>query len=283
MKYIKLMRIKHYIKNILFVFIPLIFSMNFMNVDLVFTSIYAFVAFSFSASIVYIVNDIFDAEKDRQHPKKKHRPIASGQVGIPQAIALVCLLVIVIVAMVLTCLNVKTGIIILIYVIMNLAYSFKLKHVVLVDVLIIAIGFILRIYAGAYAIEVAVSEWLLLTAFAVSLFLGFGKRYGEKAKIQDGNTRKVLSQYDSESLKIFIVISMTLTIVFYSLYTILGNSNLTNSIFTIPLVVIGMFRYYMLLEGNINDGDPTEVILNDRIIQIIVVAYATLVLLLMGV
>lgn len=278
MKHIlKLMRIKHYIKN-LFVFIPLIFSYSFVKMDLVGNSLLAFVAFSLTSSIVYILNDIVDVEKDRLHPKKKNRPIASGAVSVPKAYTLAAILVATVIGICLLCLNVNTFVIIVSYFVMNLAYSYRLKHVPLIDVFIIAIGFILRIYAGAFAIGVIVSEWLLLTAFSLSLFLGFGKRYGEKKKTDGNSTRKVLNSYDVNTLRYFMIITMSLAIVFYSLYTILGNTIIQHAIFTIPFVILGIFRYFMLLESNIEDGDPTEVILNDRIIQIIVVGYGVLLL-----
>lgn len=276
MNYLKLMRIKHYIKNF-FVFIPLIFSYSFIKSELVFKAILAFVAFCLVSSVVYILNDIVDVEKDRQHPKKKNRPLASGAISISQAIILALVLSSIVLALSWFLLNPLSMLILVSYFLMNLAYSFKLKNVPLIDVFIISIGFILRVYTGAAAIQVEVSEWLLLTTFAISLFLGFGKRYGEKQKCENtGTTRVVLAAYNVETLRYFMIISMTLTIVFYSLYTILGNTILHNAILTIPFVVLGIFRYYMLLESNIEDGDPTEVILNDRILQCIVVIYGIL-------
>ena len=168
----------------------------------------------------------------------------------------------------------------LIYFVMNLAYSFKLKNVVIIDVFIISMGFLLRVFAGAAAINVIVSEWLLLTTFAISLFLGFGKRYGEKKRSKDENSRQVLLDYSKESLRCFMQVSLTLTVVFYSLYAAVGNSSIKNVVFTVPIVVIGIFRYYMLLDNDIIDGDPTEVILNDIVLQLIVVAYIVSVILL---
>lgn len=275
MHYIKLMRVKHYIKNF-FIFIPLIFSYSFIKVELNIKAILAFIAFSLASSVVYILNDIVDVEKDRNHPKKRNRPIASGAVSIKRALVLVTILMFVISSLCVLFLNTLTMMVVFGYFFMNLAYSFKLKNVVLIDVFIIAIGFILRVCCGAFAIGVEVSEWLLLTTFSLALFLGFGKRYGEKKKSINDSTRKVLSAYTEETLRYFIIVTMTLSIVFYSLYTIIGNTILHHAVLTIPLVVLGIFRYYMLLEGNIEDGDPTEVILNDRIIQTIVLAYALL-------
>lgn len=279
LKYLKLMRVKHYIKNC-FIFIPLIFSLSFVHTELIIKSVVAFVSFSLISSVVYILNDIADVEKDRQHPKKKNRPIASGAISKGQANILALVLFVASLGISYIYLNIATLIIIFAYFIMNLMYSFKLKHVPLIDVFIIAMGFIFRVYAGAFAINVIVSEWLLLTTFAVSLFMGFGKRYGEKQKNTEGTTRKVLESYSVETLRYFMIITMTLTIVFYSLYTILGNTVIHDAIYTIPLVVLFIFRYYMLLESNIEDGDPTEVLFSDKIILAIGIAYVILLLVL---
>lgn len=277
MKYLKLMRIKHYIKNG-FIFIPLIFSLSFTQPMQIIKALLAFVVFSLTSSMVYVINDMADVEKDRLHPKKCKRPIASGEVSMNQAKVLLVVLALICLSISLILLNRATLVVILCYFVMNLAYSFKLKHVVLIDVFILSLGFIFRVYAGAFAINVEVSEWLLLTTLAISLFLGFGKRYGEKRKVSSKeNTRSVLSGYSEESLKYFMVITLTLTIVFYSLYAISGKTVIHNAVFTIPFVILGLFRYFMLLESSQIDGDPTDVVLNDRIIQGIVLFYLVLV------
>lgn len=277
MKYLKLMRIKHYIKNS-FIFIPLVFSLSFTKPSAIFKALMAFVVFSLAASIVYVINDMVDVEKDRQHPKKCKRPIASGEVSMAEAKMLLIALVVACILISSLFLNLWSSLVILAYFVMNLAYSFKLKHVVLIDVFILSLGFIFRVYAGALAIGVEVSEWLLLTTFAISLFLGFGKRYGEKRKVKnEGSTRSVLNAYTEESLKYFMVISMSLTIVFYSLYAISGHSVIQDAVFTVPFVILGIFRYFMLLESSQVDGDPTDVVLNDRIIQGIVLLYLVLI------
>ena len=186
---IKLIRVKQWIKNA-FVLAPLLFSLNFMNVEPVIKAALAFFAFSFTASVVYVMNDILDRKKDALHPKKKNRPIASGKISVKQALFIVVGLLIAD-AVCLCCLPIKTALTILIYVLINILYSFRLKHIVLVDVFIIAIGFILRVYAGAYAISVPVSSYIFMTTLFVSLFLGFTKR---KMELQNSGatTRKVL-------------------------------------------------------------------------------------------
>ena len=274
--YLKLLRVKHYIKNG-FIFVPLIFSMNYTNLNLWVNTIYAFILFSIMASIIYVINDIVDVEKDRQHATKKNRPLASKKISITSAKILVCVLIVIFTLISILVKNNAVVFITLAYFIMNLAYSFKLKNIVIIDVFIISMGFLLRVFAGAAAIDVVVSEWLLLTTFAISLFLGFGKRYGEKKRMKSKTSRQVLMDYSLESLKCFMQVSLTLTIVFYSLYAAIGHSSINNVVFTVPIVVIAIFRYYMLLESDIIDGDPTEVILNDIVLQLIVLSYVILV------
>ncbi len=274
--YLKLLRVKHYIKNG-FIFVPLIFSMNYTNLNLWVNTIYAFILFSIMASIIYVINDIVDVEKDRQHATKKNRPLASKKISITSAKILVCVLIVIFTLISILVKNNAVVFITLAYFIMNIAYSFKLKNIVIIDVFIISMGFLLRVFAGAAAIDVVVSEWLLLTTFAISLFLGFGKRYGEKKRMKSKTSRQVLMDYSLESLKCFMQVSLTLTIVFYSLYATIGHSSINNVVFTVPIVVIAIFRYYMLLESDIIDGDPTEVILNDIVLQLIVLSYVILV------
>lgn len=268
-----MMRIKHYIKN-LFVFVPLFFSMSFINKDAVISTIIVFFEFCFIASCIYIINDIYDIDKDRLHPKKKNRPIASGEVSINTAKVFV--LVLLVLACVLAYLSGKyySFIMIAVYFVLNLAYSLVLKKIALVDVFVIAIGFLMRIYAGAFAIDVKVSNWLLMTTLALSLFLGFGKRYGEKRKTSDNSSRDVLNSYKVETLKTYITISMVLTIVFYSLYCAIGSGILGEiGVFTIPVVMFAMFRYYLMLDNEEIDGDPTDALVKDRIIQVCVILY----------
>lgn len=273
-----MLRIKHYIKN-LFVFVPLLFSMNFTNKDAVMSSILVFIEFCLIASCIYIVNDIKDIDKDRAHPKKKDRPIASGAVPITTAKVVAIVLMLLAIGIAYVSNKYYSFITIGIYFVLNLAYTFFLKKVPLVDVFVIALGFLMRIYAGAFAIDVKVSSWLLMTTLALSLFLGFGKRYGEKIKVGDNTSRDVLDYYQADTLKTFIVVSMLLTIVFYSLYCAIGPSALGEyGIFTIPVVIFAMLRYYMMLDNKEVDGDPTDALLNDRVIQVCVVLYLMMII-----
>ena len=177
LSFIKEMRPKQYTKNI-FVFVAPLFAGKLLQLDITSQAILAFIAFSCTASVVYIINDIVDRDKDRQHPTKCHRPIASGVLSIPSAL-LGSLILLCIAGYISYQLNTKLGGILIGYLIMNLAYSFKLKHIVIIDVLTIAIGFVLRAFAGVVATGVGATSWFILCIFMLSMYLALAKRRGE--------------------------------------------------------------------------------------------------------
>lgn len=263
---IKLIRIKQWVKNA-FVIAPLLFSLNFMQPFAVINTMLAFVAFCFVASFVYVVNDICDRKKDAVHPVKKKRPIASGKISPRQGvmIALVCLGI---AALCLYELSVpKVALVLALYLVMNFLYSVKLKHIALLDVLIIAVGFILRVYAGAYAIGVPVSSFIFMTTLFLSLFLGFTKRKAELSGT-GSQTRKVLRVYSEAMINQYIIISAALTIMCYALYTLepstIARFETNRLIYSIVFVIYGIFRYIAILDGNENIEDPTENLLKDK-------------------
>lgn len=276
-----LIRVKHYIKNSL-IFIPIIFSLNFTNSSLILKELITFIAFSFATSFVYIVNDIADRNKDRLHPVKKNRPIASGSISVLQAASIAILLLITSLWLC-SMLNIKSAVVVIIYLISNLLYSFWLKNVPIIDVSIIALGFILRVLIGGYSISVPISKWLLLTIFTLSFYLGFGKRRNEISKTKGvTETRKVLKEYNVNFLDKTMNSMMTLSIAFYTLWSIdsmvVKAIHSNKLIFTVPFVMIGMFRYSLIIEGD-SFGDPTDVILSDRLLQFIIIAYIIFILL----
>lgn len=272
---LNLIRVKHYIKNFL-IFIPIIFSLNYTNFSLIIREILAFISFSFSASFIYIVNDIVDRDKDKIHPIKKYRPIASGSVPIVQAISVAIILISVSIWLALI-LNVNSFLIISGYLFLNLLYSFGLKNIPIIDVSIIALGFILRVLIGGTSIYVPISNWLLLTIFTLSFYLGFAKRRNEISKVSASNeTRKVLKNYNINFLDKAMNSMLTLSIAFYALWSVNGqvtkSFNSNKLIATVPIVLLGMFRYSLLVEGD-SYGDPTDVILSDKLLQIIIIGY----------
>ncbi|MBU4349092.1 decaprenyl-phosphate phosphoribosyltransferase [bacterium] len=283
LNYIHLLRPKHWIKNI-FVFAALIFSLNLFNIIKLAASLQAFFAFCLTSSFVYIINDIIDIEQDRKHPKKRNRPIPSGKISIKNAttISIVCLITSITLAYFV---NLNTLIVILVYIFVNIFYSIKIKNVVILDVMFIALGFILRMIAGATAIGVSFSNWILLTTFCISLFLGFGKRRGEILLTNNNtqnNARFVLKLYSMQFLDYMIMSSVTLTIISYALYTIdskvIKRFGTDKLIYTVPLVIYGIFRYLYVIYRNDSDGDPTEVVLKDKSIISVVLLWILLVI-----
>lgn len=263
---IKLIRVKQWIKNV-FVIIPLFFSLKFTELSVCISALYTFSAFCLTSSFVYVLNDILDREKDKLHPKKKYRPLASGTLSVSFAFFLLAVLLCFVILFLFIINDNKVLYVVCLYLGMNLLYSFKLKHLVLADVFVIALGFILRVYAGAYAIDVSVSSFLFMTTFFLALFLAFSKRKSELCKTGE-STREVLKNYSSEVINQYIIISAGLTILCYSLYTLephtierFGTNRLIYSVF---FVTYGIFRYMYLLNFSEEIEDPTEAVYADK-------------------
>jgi len=268
-KYLKLFRVAQWIKNT-FVFVPLLFSLNLFHPGYLLKSFGAFVLFCLLSSIVYIINDIADIEADKLHPIKKNRQIASGKISKVSALNAAAVLT-VIVLLLLQIFNVKFMLTAAAYLSINILYSYRLKHIVILDVFLIAAGFMLRVMAGAYAIEVETSSWLILTTMFVSLFLGVMKRRSELKLISNGDdakfTRKVLAHYSSTFTDQMATVAAAGVIVCYALYTVAQRTvNLfgtENMIYTTPFVVFGIFRY-MYLVYLVEKGESTsEIMITD--------------------
>lgn len=279
---IGLIRVKHYVKNVL-VFIPLIFSLNITKADLLLNETLAFTAFSLAASFVYIINDVADKDKDKFHPIKKNRPVASGAVSCIHAVSMAVVLQVISLWMAFM-LNAKSLLIVLVYSLLNLLYSFWLKNIPILDVSVIALGFVLRVLMGGVSIYVSLSKWLLLTIMTLSFYLGFAKRRNEMSKLKRTNeTRKVLKEYNVEFLDKAMNSMMTLSIAFYALWSIdsqvVRTLNSDKLIATVPFVLIGMFKYSLIIEGD-SYADPTDVLLSDKVLQLVILAYLAFVMLL---
>lgn len=269
-KYIKLIRVKHYIKNIL-IFLPLIFSKSITISNLI-ICLLGFFAFSFSSSIVYIINDIMDKEKDQKHPIKKNRPIASGAISVKKAILMAITLGFISIILMYFCSknNIWSGIYILVYLIINIFYSLGLKNIPLLDIAILSLGFIIRVYFGGSLINVEISEWLFLTILSISMYLGLGKRRNELIKANGNETRKVLTYYSKEFLDKNMYVFLSIFFVFYSLWCKDLKSNYM--MWTIPIVMIICMKYSLTIEKD-SFGDPTEVLLKDKILMALVLLY----------
>lgn len=264
------MRPYQWVKNV-FVFVPLIFSKNLFVLPLFWETLLTSVAFCLAASGIYVLNDITDRKFDRLHPLKCKRPIASGKVGVGEGWALsVLLLTVSFVLLALVSTRVSVGLAIAGYVAVNLLYSFRLKRIVLIDLFVIAIGFILRILAGGYAIDVKVSSWLIMTTLFLSIFLGVAKRRGEfvlVSGVSDESTRKVLSDYDLSLIDQILSVSAASVIITYALYTVSERTvhafHTEALIFTTIFVTYGIFRYLYLIHRMGLGENPTKALLTD--------------------
>ena len=261
------LRPKQWTKNLL-VFAGILFSQNFFVLPMLVSTIAAFVIFCFLSGAVYIFNDVTDIEKDKKHPLKSKRPLASGELSVKNALVAVAVIVA-------ACLGasfyfgpyffaVAFG-----YLVLQLAYSLYFKYVVILDVFAIAAGFMLRVVAGAEVIGVDISSWLIICTMLLSLFLAFSKRRHELATLEDSahEHRKVLADYSIYLLDQMISVVTASTVVCYALYTMsdetitkFGTSNL---IFTVPFVLYGIFRYLYLVHKKGEGGNPENILMSD--------------------
>ena len=262
------MRPEQWIKN-LFVFTALLFSKNLLNVSKDVNALVGFVVFCMITGCAYIINDLVDLEKDKLHPAKSQRPITSGKLQKTTAIKVTVIVCIMSLTLAFY-MNAYFGIIVLVYFLLNISYSIYLKNIVIIDVVTIASGFVLRVLGGAVVISVAASQWLILCAILLSLFLGFSKRRHELVLLEDNATghRKVLEHYSPYFLDQMISVVTASTLICYALYTMskdtiekLGTSKL---IYTIPFVLYGIFRYLYLVHQKEKGGSPTKVVFTDK-------------------
>ena len=265
---LRTMRLKQWTKN-LFVLSPLLFSQHFFEPSTMLAAVEGFVLFSLIASCVYILNDIIDRRKDRLHPVKMLRPIASGVLPVTTAaVALGVLLVFTITAS--FAVGTLFAATIIAYFAWNVIYSLFLKEAVIIDVMAIAMSFILRIVAGAFAIDVPLSEWLLICTSLLALFLGFSKRRHELTLLEDNaqGHRRVLLEYSPYFLDQMISLVTASTLICYILYTLDGDTiakfGSKNLLFTVPFVLYGLFRYLYLVHQRKTGGDPTAELLTDK-------------------
>lgn len=280
------MRPHQWVKN-LFVFAGLLFGHAWRSPEIIEKSLVAFAAFCLVASAVYILNDIIDLEQDRNHPKKRMRPLAAGRVGMPAAAGLAAALAIAGLALAYAAAP-AVFVIVVIYALMNIAYSMRLKHVVILDVFIIATGFMLRILAGTMGVGIPPSQWLLLCGLMVTLFLGFAKRRAEIIALEEDKAahRKVLEHYSPILLDKMIVVTAAGVIMSYSLYTMSPDTvriqRTENLIYTVPFVMYGVFRYIYLLHHQSGGGDPSRDLARDPHMLVVVAAWLATTLLLIA-
>lgn len=280
LKYLKLFRVEQWIKNI-FVFVPLFFSGNILNDKLFILSLFAFIVFSLVASSVYIINDYMDIEADRKHPEKRQRPLASGTISRRKAkVLFMGLLGVAILISVIAYrtfgVDYRNGlwkflVVIGAYFLMNLAYTFNLKHIAIVDIMIIASGFVFRVLAGGYATGILISQWAILLTFVLALVLAIGKRRGELINAQlTGKTRRSLDGYNIQFADIALAISCTLAVVCYIMFTLSPEVQARfhgRVFYTVIFVLFAFFRYLQQTLVYNKTESPTKIIYRDRYIQ----------------
>ena len=280
---IKLMRPKHWLKNGL-IALALFFGSRFYLNDIL-TIVFGIISFCLISSAVYVLNDICDVSSDRLHDVKKHRPIASGAISIKFAYFWLAILLVGVIAIdIMFSDNLHTFILIILYFILNVGYSLKLKQLPITDVLILASGFVIRVFYGAVLIEQPVSNWLLLTTLTMSLYMGFGKRRNELIAFEnDGEgskRRKVLEYYNKGFLDKNMYACMTLTLIFYSLWAMQLSPGYEISliVLTIPIAIAICLRYSLVTETG-RFADPVDVLLGDKVLMVLALVYGGLVLL----
>ncbi len=276
--YFKLLRVSHWVKN-LFIFLPLFFSGNiltdvngFLQVSL------GFVLFSLIASSIYMINDLKDIESDRLHPEKKNRPFASGKVPIKTGILLSSILFIGSITAAYL-INLYFAGVLVFYFAMNIAYSMGLKHVAIIDISIIAIGFLLRVIAGGLLAEVFISHWIIIMTFLLALLLGLAKRRDDVLLFnQSGQKmRKSVDGYNLEFINATMVIMAAVVIVAYIMYTIseevIQHFHTPYLYATSLFVILGIIRYLQITFVKNKSGNPTQILLKDRFIQLVLMGW----------
>lgn len=284
---LRALRPRQWIKNAI-VFAPIIFHGEFFNPIYLWKEVIAFFCFSLAASSIYLINDIRDAEKDRLHPVKKNRPIASGKLPVTWAAVTAVVLTIVVFPIATYHVGTYFTVIVLTYFVLQLLYNLYLKDVIILDALTIAIGFILRAFAGALAIPVSISSWLILAVTGVSLLLAFGKRRAERTLLEakglsKESTRKILRHYPDSLLDAMITMSATFAIVTYSLFAFQSSPEQTEMIgdllipflpstlvgakllmLTIPVIIYAIARYLYVIYEKREGESPERILLNDK-------------------
>ena len=275
--FIKLCRPAHIVKNILILFPPF-FAQRILEKEVLFSSFFAFCSFSLIASVVYVFNDLVDKDKDKLHPSKRNRPIASGKVSVKSAWLLI---------IVLLCCGyglsffakdkIASSILLSIFLFINIAYSLSLKNYPIIDLFVLASGFVLRVYYGGTWFNISISPWLFLCVFCGALWFITGKRRNELLYAgKKGETRPVLKKYTLEYLNSSYYLLCAISIIFYSLWTVLGRKTNCALQMSIPVVIFILFRYNFVIETTDADGDPVFMLLKDKLFLLLSLFFAAI-------
>ncbi len=272
-----LMRPHQYLKN-LFVFAPMLFGMRLVDQAAALASLAAFAAFSLCASAIYVFNDLRDIEADRAHPVKRGRPLACGAVSPAEAWGLLVVLACAGMALA-SSLPLGVPVSIAVYVSLNILYSLQLKHIALVDITVIALGFVIRLFAGSYAAGIPLSPWIILTTFLLALFLALAKRRDDELLyIKSGKRmRQVGEGYNLEFINAGMCIMCAVVLVAYVMYTLQPETRVhwgTDKLYlSVVFVVLGILRYLQMTFVYKNSGSPTKVVMRDRFLQAVILGW----------
>jgi prenyltransferase, ubiA family len=277
---IRLIRPHQWVKNLV-VLLPVFFGGALLHIESVYAGLVTALCFSFAASSIYCLNDIVDVEDDRQHPVKCHRPMASGAISIPQGYTLMFLMFVL--SMLSTFLlrqsQLETACVILFYWLLNIAYCLKLKQYAIIDVCVVSFGFVLRILAGGYATGIHLSKWIVLMTFLLMLFLSFAKRRDDVVRMNETGhaPRQNTIRYNLTFINQAITITSSVTLVCYIMYTVspetIQNFHTDYLYLTSVFVLVGLLRYIQIAVVDKRSGDPTKVMLHDRFMQFVVLAF----------
>ncbi|MBF1637632.1 MAG: decaprenyl-phosphate phosphoribosyltransferase [Prevotella sp.] len=277
---IRLIRPHQWVKNLV-VLLPVFFGGALLHIESVYAGLITALCFSFAASSIYCLNDIVDVDDDRRHPVKCHRPLASGAISIPQGYTLMFLMFIL--SMLSTFLlgqsQLETASVILFYWLLNIAYCLKLKQYAIIDVCVVSFGFVLRILAGGYATSIHLSKWIVLMTFLLMLFLSFAKRRDDVVRMNETGhaPRQNTIRYNLTFINQAITITSSVTLVCYIMYTVspetIHNFHTDYLYLTSVFVLVGLLRYIQIAVVDKRSGDPTKVMLHDRFMQFVVLAF----------
>ena len=278
--YMKILRPKQWVKNF-FVMLPLFFGGELFNTQALLSAVITMLAYSFAASSIYCFNDIHDVSDDRRHPVKCHRPVASEAVSIAMAygMMIVCFILSAVCVALLPDTALQTGGVILFYWLLNLAYCAWLKQHAIIDVCIVAFGFVLRLLAGGLATHIELSKWIVLMTFLITLFMSFAKRRDDVIRMEKTGEapRKNTIRYNLTFINQAITITASVTLVCYIMYTVspevISHFKTDYLYLTSIFVLVGLLRYIQLTVVDQRSGDPTKVLLKDRFTQLIVLAW----------
>ncbi len=275
--YIQLCRPQHYLKNV-FIWLPIFFGNKLNNGEALYLTFTAFVAFCLISSTTYAINDLKDVEDDRRHPVKKNRPVASGIISRNEALWIAVVLFAGAMAISLIALPTVCAHILMAYLLLNIAYSHGLKHIPIVDIVCIAIGFVLRIFAGGMAVDILISPWIVIMTFLLALFLALAKRRDDLRLAENGTmVRKAIDGYNMEFISLAMGIMASVIIFAYILYTVSAEvvaKHGTGKLYVTGIwVLLGLLRYLQITFVEDKSGSPTQILIKDYLLQGIIVLW----------